>query len=238
MSMDIMGFFIIYPRQPTRIIDRDFAIMLHNWAVHPDTYRPDPSVMTEFDLWTFNSKIYPAAAPMTVKTGERVRIRLGNLSMHEHPMHIHGVQFRIAGTDAGAIPKSAQWPASTVLVPVGTTRDIEFVADLPVDWAFHCHKVHHTMNAMGHSLSNPLGVDQHGVEERIQRLLPGYMAIGKTGMGEHMHMEGPENTVPMMSGTGQYRTIGMGMFTIIKVRDDLKGDADPGWYRAPQGTVA
>ncbi len=42
-----------------RPIDRDYCFLLHNWALHPGTYRPDPSIMTEFDLWTFNSKVFP-----------------------------------------------------------------------------------------------------------------------------------------------------------------------------------
>ncbi len=58
MAFGMMGFFIIHPKAgEAEPVDRDFAIMLHNWALHPGTYRPDPAVMQEFDLWTFNSKI-------------------------------------------------------------------------------------------------------------------------------------------------------------------------------------
>ena len=49
---------------------------------------------------------------------------------------------------------------STIDVPVGAMRAIEFVADRPGDWAFHCHKSHHTMNAMGHDVPNMIGVAQ------------------------------------------------------------------------------
>jgi hypothetical protein len=54
-------------------------------------------------------------------------------------------------------------------------------------------------------------------------------------------MQGPVNTLPMMTGKGPYGNIEMGgMFTVVKVRDDLaRGDyGDPGWYRSPPGTVA
>ena len=68
-------------------------------------------------------------------------------------------------------------------VPVGSTRDIEFVADEAGDWAFHCHKSHHTMNAMSHDLPNMLGVAQGKAEAKLRAQLPGYMAMGETGMG-------------------------------------------------------
>ena len=245
MAVGMMGFFIVHPRTAENPpIDRDFAIMLHEWAVHPGTYRPDPAVMLDFNMFTFNSRVFPGTDPLVVRLGDRVRIRLGNLSMDEHPIHIHGHHFRVAATDGGKIPTTARWPETTVLVPVGATRDIEFVADNPGDWAFHCHKSHHTMNAMGHELPNLLGVSQEGLEEKIRALLPGYMAMGESGMAEHAehaeHMPGPKNTLPMMMGKGPFGNIEMGgMFTIIKVRDGLKSyDEDPGWYRHPEGTVA
>jgi FtsP/CotA-like multicopper oxidase with cupredoxin domain len=245
MAVGMMGFFIVHPKEPENpAIDRDFAIMLHEWAIRPGTYRPDPAVMTDFNIFTFNSKVFPAIQHLIVKTGDRVRIRLGNLSMDEHPIHIHGHAFKVTGTDGGKILPSGQWPETTVLVPVGATRDIEFIADNPGDWAFHCHKSHHAMNAMAHDLPNMLGVDQGGLEESIKAILPGYFAHGESGMAEHaahlMHMAGPKNTLPMMSGMGPFGNMELGgMFTVIKVRDHLQSyDEDPGWYQRPGKTVA
>ena len=245
LAVGMMGFFIIHPKEPVNPrIDRDFAIMLHEWAIHPGTYRPDPAVMLDFNIFTFNSKVFPAIDHLVVKTGDRVRIRIANLSMDEHPIHIHGHSYRVTATDGGQIPKAGQWPETTVLVPVGSTRDVEFIADAPGDWAFHCHKSHHTMNAMGHNIPNTLGANQKGLEEKIRRMIPGYMAMGETGMAEHAdhvdHMTGPKNTLPMMMGKGPFGNIEMGgMFTVVKVRDHLKSyDKDPGWYKHPQGTLA
>jgi FtsP/CotA-like multicopper oxidase with cupredoxin domain len=245
LAVGMMGFFVIHPQKPENPrIDRDFVIMLHEWAVHPGTYRPDPAIMTDFNMFTFNSKVFPAIDHLVVKTGDRVRIRIGNLSMDEHPIHIHGHNFWITRTDGGTIPKTASWPESTVLVPVGAIRDVEFIADAPGDWAFHCHKSHHTMNAMAHDIPNTLGVDQKDVEAKIRKMLPGYMAMGETGMAEHAnhvkHMPGPRNTLPMMMGKGPFGNIEMGgMFTVVKVRDELQSyDKDPGWYKHPKGTVA
>jgi len=102
---------------------------------------------------------------------------------------------------------------------------------------------HHTMNAMGHGIPNTLGVDQRELATRIRQLVPGYMAMGEHGMGEHQshvdagHMPGPENTLPMMTGQGPFGNMEMGgMFTLIKVRDNLTDD--PGWYEHPTGSVA
>jgi hypothetical protein len=174
-----------------------------------------------------------------VKTGDRVRVRFGNVSMDSHPMHLHGHRFEVSGTEGGPIPASARYPVSTVDVPVGTTRDIELVADAPGDWAFHCHKSHHTMNAMSHDLPNMLGVKQDGVEDRVRSLLPGYMAMGERGMGDMMAMGSPKNTLPMMSGQGPFGPVQMGgMFTLLKVRDRLDAGADGGWYAQPEGTRA
>lgn len=240
MAMGMMGLFIIHPKENTQpVIDRDYAILLHNWAVHPGTYRPDPSIMTEFDLWTMNSKVFPAIQPMVAQTGERVRIRVANLSMWNHPIHMHGVQFDVTGSDGGRWPQNQWRKEVTEIVGVGQTRDLEFTA-VPGDWAFHCHMSHHTMNAMGHGIPNMLGVKQP--EEHINKVLPNYMAMGETGMSSDMNMQGPDNTLPMMMGKGRYGNLEMGgMFTLIKVRDQLSENGLKGeqtWYQPPEGTQA
>src|SRR5690606_13477604 len=197
-------------------------------------------------LWTFNSKVFPAIEPIVARSGERVRLRIGNLSMWNHPIHLHGVQFEVTGGDGGRWPK-AQWRREVnEIIGVGQMREIEFEA-VPGEWAMPSQRDHHTMGPMGHGIPNTLGVDQRGVEERIRKMLPGYMAMGRDGMAEHQehtdsgHMRGPENTLAMMAGKGPFGSIGMGgMFTVVKVRDDIApGDfSDPGWYRHPPGTVA
>lgn len=247
MAFGMMGSFIIHPKAGEAVpIDRDYCFLLHNWAMHPGTYRPNPAIMVNFDLWTFNSKVFPAIDPLVARTGERIRVRIGNLSMWNHPIHVHGVEYLVTGSDGGRWPQ-AQWRREvTEIVGVGQMRDIEFIG-VPGDWAFHCHMAHHTMNAMGHDIPNPTGVDQTVIQQEIRSILPGYMAMGRFGMAEHqehtsggMHA-GPENTLPMMTGTGPFGNIEMGgMFTVVKIRDDLKpGDySDPGWYQNPKGTVA
>jgi FtsP/CotA-like multicopper oxidase with cupredoxin domain len=239
MALGMMGFFIVHPRggEAPRV-DRDFAIILHEWFIAPGTSRPNPAVMTDFNLFSFNSRVWPGTAPLVVRKGDRVRVRLGNLSMDSHPIHLHGYRFETTGTESGRTPPSARYPEATVNVPVGSTRDIEWVADAPGDWAFHCHKSHHTMNAMSHELPNMIGVHQGGVEDKVRRLLPDYMAIGENGMGGHIHGS-VANTLPMMAGQGPFGPIEMGgMFTVLKVREGITSYEDPGWYKYPEGTVA
>jgi FtsP/CotA-like multicopper oxidase with cupredoxin domain len=247
LAFGMMGMFVIHPKEGEETpVDRDYCFLLHNWALHPGTYRPDPAIMQSFDLWTFNSRTFPAIEPLVARSGERVRVRVGNLSMWNHPIHMHGVQFHVTGSDGGRWPRSCWRTEVTEIVGVGQTRDLEFVA-VPGDWALHCHMAHHTMNAMGHEVPNPVGVDQTGVAAEIRRHVPGYMPMGRNGMSEHQnhtdsgHIRGPENTLPMMMGKGPFGNLEMGgMFTVIKVRDDQPpGDyRDPGWYRHPAGEVA
>jgi hypothetical protein len=190
-----------------------------------------------------NGKCFPGTDPLVVRTGDRVRIRFGNLSaMDHHPIHLHGHKFQVTATDGEDIPVSAQWPETTVLVAVGQTRNVELIADAPGDWAMHCHMTHHMMNQMGHDIPNMIGVKPGELDNKVRSLLPGYMTMGHTGMGEmgKMRMGWPENSIPMVGAQGpfDYITAG-GMFTILKVRDELDSyEKDPGWYEHPPGTVA
>ncbi|KQV37807.1 multicopper oxidase family protein [Massilia sp. Root335] len=243
MAMGMMGFWVTHPKDPRRqAVDRDFVFLLNAYDIAPGNYTPNVNTMLDFNLWTINSRAFPGTDPMVVRKDDKVRIRMGNLTMTNHPFHIHGHRFEVTGTDGGWIPPSARWPEVTVDIGVGQMRAIEFVADNPGDWAFHCHKSHHTMNAMSHDMPTLIGVDQAGVAQKINDLVPGYMTMGdKGGSMGGMQMPLPENTLPMMAGRGPFGNIEMGgMFTVIKVREGLaRGDyRDPGWYRHPAGTVA
>ncbi|MCQ9379155.1 multicopper oxidase family protein [Methyloversatilis sp. XJ19-49] len=246
MAMGMMGFWVTHPkaRHPhIAQVDRDYVFLLNAYDVDPGSYTPKTMTMLDFNLWSWNSRIFPGIAPLVARKNDRVRIRIGNLTMTNHPIHIHGHEFEVTGTDGGPVPKSARWPEVTTDVAVGQMRQIEFIADEEGDWAFHCHKSHHTMNAMGHDIPNLIGVDHEGLANRISNLVPGYMAMGERGMADmaDMKMPLPENTAPMMTGDGPFGSVEMGgMFSVFKVRRDLKpGDySDPGWYAHPVGSVA
>ena len=242
MALGMQGLFIIHPRNPASRPDRDFAILLNEWRIDPGTSRPNPNEMVEFNVFTFNSKAFPATAPLVTKLGDRVKIRLVNLSATDHhPIHMHGYQFRITETDGGQLPASAQHVETTVLVQVGSARAFEFVANVPGDWALHCHMTHHTMNQMGHNFPYMIGVDPGDIDTKVRSLLPAYMTMGEKGMGEmgSMQMPVPKNSIPMRGGKGPFGYIDMGgMFTVLKVRKGLTSYEDPGWYAHPPDTVA
>ena len=248
MAMGMMGSWVTHPKNPKFMaVDRDFVFLLSSYDIEPGSYTPRIAEMLNFNLWAFNSRVFPGTDPLVVRKNDRVRIRVGNLTMTNHPIHLHGHEFEVTGTDGGWVPKTARWPEVTTDIAVGQMRAIEFVANNPGDWAFHCHKSHHTMNPMGHDVPTLLGVKQGDLVKKIGNLVPDYMPMGATGMAEMSEMAGmmdmplPENTLPMMSGTGQFGAIDMGgMFTTLKVREGLARNdyKDPGPYKNPKGTVA
>jgi hypothetical protein len=215
---------------------------MNAYDIEPGSFTPSVNTMLDFNLWTFNSRTFPGIDSIVCRQGDRVRIRCGNLTMTNHPLHLHGHEFEVTGTDGGWIPKSARWPEVTTDIAVGQMRAIEFDATEEGDWALHCHKSHHTMNAMGHKVPTMIGVDQSGVIDKINNLIPNYMVMGDTGGSMNgMEMPIPTNTLPMMTGEGPFGGIEMGgMFTLLKVRKGLAENDynDPGWYQQPNNTTA
>lgn len=147
-------------------VDRDYVLLFQEWSVQteihqqngdhqmnhhtsgrlaPGIYNIDPMAMM-FNFFTINGKAYPDTAPLLVRYGERVRIRLGNLSMDSHPMHFHGHDFMTTAVDGNIIPFAARLKRNTINVAPGETWNIEFFANNPGNWVFHCHKPHHTTN--------------------------------------------------------------------------------------------
>ncbi|HJT71316.1 MAG TPA: copper oxidase [Terriglobales bacterium] len=146
--MGMLGAFIMHPKTVrTPRVDQDFVIMLQEYAVLPNNSVPN-SMNMEFNWLTFNGKVGPAITPLVVRLGDRVRVRLINLGMDHHPIHLHGHTFFVTGTEGGPIPQTAWYPGNTALVGVAQARDFEFVANNPGDWMLHCHLPHHMMNQM------------------------------------------------------------------------------------------
>ncbi|MDQ2980386.1 MAG: copper oxidase [Acidobacteriota bacterium] len=171
--MGMIGFFIIHPRESySPAVDRDFGILLQEWAILPNNTVPN-SLSMEFNWLTLNGKAGPATTPMLVRLGERVRIRFVNLGMDHHPMHLHGNTFWVTGNEGARIPRPAWQPGNTVLVGVAQARDIEFDARFPGDWMVHCHLPHHMMNQM---------VSMVGPMARAGRGMPTGMGM-QEGMG-------------------------------------------------------
>ncbi len=175
----MLGAFIMHPKVPySPHCDKDFALHLQEYAVLPNNTVPNTMNM-EYNWLVLNGRSGPAATPLIVRQGDRVRIRFINLGMDHHPMHLHGHTFQVTGTEGGRIPETAWWPGNTVLVGVAQTRNVEFVANNPGDWMLHCHLPHHMMNQM----SSNVGLISRGFAGQNQ---PGNQPSGldmNNGMG-------------------------------------------------------
>ena len=132
MAMGMMGFWVTHPKDPRqhRRSTATSCSCSNAYDIEPGQLRRRKvNTMLDFNLWTFNSRVFPGIDPLVVRQGDRVRIRIGNLTMTNHPIHMHGHDFEVTGTDGGWVPQGARWPEVTTDVAVGQMRAIEFVAD-------------------------------------------------------------------------------------------------------------
>ncbi|WP_027415154.1 multicopper oxidase family protein [Aneurinibacillus terranovensis] len=158
--MGLAGMLISLPHHES-MVDREYVLLLQEWSVQTGTtmqdmmsknnreqasekiYSIDPMSM-DFNYFTINGKAFPDTQTMHVRYEERIRFRIGNLSMNSHPMHLHGHVFNVTATDGSPLP--VPYHKTTINVAPGETYDIEFLANNPGIWAFHCHKPHHITN--------------------------------------------------------------------------------------------
>ena len=61
-------------------------------------------------------------------------------------MHSHGFATKVVGTDGHPVPEAAQLLKDTVTIGPGERYDLEFVADNPGAWVYHCHILSHVQN--------------------------------------------------------------------------------------------
>lgn len=148
-AIGMVGLLIFHPKQPfAPVVDQDFGLILQEFVIRPASDTPDTTGM-DFNFLTLNGRCGPYATPLVARLGNRVRIRIVNFSTADHhPMHLHGHTFWVTGTEGGRIPDTAWIPGNNVLVGVAQAREIEFIANNPGDWVFHCHMFHHMMNHM------------------------------------------------------------------------------------------
>lgn len=205
--LGMIGLFIIHPKTPhTPYCHKDFGLILQEFALLPNNPVPNTMAM-EFNWLTINGKAGPATTPMIVKQGERVRLRVVNLGMDHHPMHIHGHQFYVTGTEGGRIPETAWYPGNTVIVGVAQARDVEFDAIYPGNWMFHCHLPHHMMNQMVSMVGHNMG----GADEAQKKQVPGYPQ-------DMMMIMDKEVAKPQTYGLPAGWTASMmGMMTLVRV---------------------
>ena len=77
MAMGLMGSFVVHPRDAReRRVDRDFVFVMNAFDINPGSFVPKVSTMLEFNLWTWNTRVFPGIEPLVVRKGDRVRVRI------------------------------------------------------------------------------------------------------------------------------------------------------------------
>jgi FtsP/CotA-like multicopper oxidase with cupredoxin domain len=252
-----IGFFVAHPKTPHHPqVDHDFGIILQEWAVLPANTVPNTASM-EFNWLTFNGVCGPAITPMLARLGSRVRLRIVNLGMDHHPIHLHGNQFVVTGTEGGRAPESTWCPMNTVLVGVAQARVIEFDAKYPGAWMLHCHLPHHMMNSMMdllrdrqietadqtdpkalsqmQTLANTLGVEHvhHAPIAQDASAVKGFPQDAFMEMGMDAAVAKPETYgLPANWSAGM-----MGMMTLVRVLSDRDYDEIMARKRAGEPTT-
>jgi manganese oxidase len=221
--LGMLGAFILQPRQANiPAVTGDHVILLQEYAVLPNNTVPNTMSM-EYNWLTFNGKAGPAATPIVVRQGDRVRIRLINLGMDHHPIHLHGFTFAITGNEAGRLPE-AQWiRRNTVLVGVAQAQDIEFDANTPGSWMLHCHLPHHMMNQMTSNVGSMTRIGS-GISSSADMLDVAKNANQVPGFPQDAYMESPMMAMDKM--VEKPETFGLppgwsgysgGMMTLVRV---------------------
>ena len=129
--------------------------LLGAFIIDPRDRAAEPAVAVDAVLivndgplgYTLNGKSFPATQPITVKRGQRLRIRYMNEGQIIHPMHLHGLPQRVIAKDGR--PLAQPYEADTVNVAPGERYDILVTADQPGVWALHCHILSHAESKLG-----------------------------------------------------------------------------------------
>ena len=129
----LAGPFIVDSREQHGKTGVDYVAMLQEWRMNSRMGKTWPAMpaMSEPNFFTINGKAFPVADTITVKKGERVRIRLIEANQFAQPMNFHGFPFKIVATDGFPVPTAARLTKDTVMVSPGERYDIEFVAGEP-----------------------------------------------------------------------------------------------------------
>ncbi|MGF7060943.1 multicopper oxidase family protein [Brassicibacter mesophilus] len=159
VKQEMMGlggaFIILDSNLHKQYINRDYFIMLQEFHVNglnmgeikPGVYDID-HMNDDFNFFTMNGRCFPYTSPLKTKICENVRIRLGNVGHNAHPIHIHGHQFIVSTSDGNSIFVQNRLEKTTINVASGETYNVEFYANNPDIWPFHCHIPHHMSNNM------------------------------------------------------------------------------------------
>jgi len=253
-AFGMVGWLIVHPRKTyDPPVDRDFGILFQNFFIDANQTVADSWKM-DWNWHTMNGRSGPYATPLVVRHGERVRIRILNFSpMQHHPIHLHGHTFWVTGHEGSRAPHSAWVPRNTELIGIAQAAELEFVANNPGDWMFHCHMVHHMMNHMveqvGPRIREHSSIDRYldNLESRpsvdwsstaLGRQPPGYP---QEMMGMEMKQEAMEklwNRREVQGMRAMWPMAVMGLMTTVRVLpDDLYQRVIMSDEKIPKGDV-
>jgi manganese oxidase len=229
----LIGMFIAHPQTShAPHVDHDFGIVLQEWAVIPNNSVPNTASM-EFNWLTFNGLCAPSTTPLVVRLGSRVRLRFVNLGMDHHPIHLHGNQFVITGTEGGRAPESTWYPTNTVLVGVAQAKVVEFEAKYPGAWMIHCHLPHHMMNSMTDLLGGrPISTFPTNDQQAMQQMQSMAQDLGL----EHMHHSPVAENATSVPGFPQDAFMEMPMDALV-AKPETHG-LPPNWTAGMMGMMS
>ena len=133
--------------------------------------------------------------------------------MDHHPVHLHGHQFVVTGTEGGRAPESTWYPMNTVLVGVAQARVVEFEAKYPGAWMIHCHLPHHMMNSMMDLLRDRQIQTADQTEEKAVGQM---MSLAKSVPFEHVHPSPVAANAEKVPGFPQDAFMEMGMDEVVE----------------------
>jgi FtsP/CotA-like multicopper oxidase with cupredoxin domain len=96
---------------------------------------------------SINGRLYPAVPMLMVDEGDRVKVRISNRSLIDHPMHLHGHRVRVLSRN-GVPSTGSPWWTDTLNVAPGEVFEVAFTADNPGLWMDHCHNFKHASEGM------------------------------------------------------------------------------------------
>ena len=206
LAMGLSGFFVVHPKKrPETMVDQDILLFLQMWTLPPHSILPNTMDMM-FNYFTINGKSAPLTTPINVLTGQKVRVRFANISMMQHPIHLHGHTWRVVATGAGDNQSSSHTTGSTVLVPVGQTMDVIIdKIDGPGDWNFHCHLPHHVTNNMD---INPVPGEPMMMDDAGMYTLFKVREEGHPDLPSNDSHTGHSKVTPSTNGGGHHMAMG------------------------------
>ncbi|QKC98644.1 multicopper oxidase family protein [Mesorhizobium sp. NZP2298] len=104
-----------------------------------------------YSFWAINKVPWPGDTPdptaplAELKLGKSYVIDMENLTPQSHPMHLHGMSFKVLSSSTRQVQPLI---SDTYLIQPNEKVQLGFVADNPGDWLLHCHIIEHQKSGM------------------------------------------------------------------------------------------